>query len=156
MQEFFAQSEKCSREPSTGAILSQIYPVHTFPFYLPKIHSYIIFSYMPRSSGQNFVSTSRLFQCVLHAPLISSSLIRSSEIKHRSDKGLQVLFEIFSDEVSGLCNDTWGKVTTGYAVISFPTGDLTGWAIQQILHSENMRRLPRSASFSSCNLIKTS
>jgi hypothetical protein len=64
-------------------ILSQINPVHT-SHYLPKIHSNIIFPSTPRSS--QVASSLQVFQpkygmhfsslpCMLHAPLISTSLI---------------------------------------------------------------------------------
>jgi len=34
----------------TFTVLNQIHPVHTFPFYIPKTHSNIVFSSMPTSS----------------------------------------------------------------------------------------------------------
>jgi len=39
----------CSQEPAPIPILSQLNPVHTFPPYLPKTHSNVIFPSMPLS-----------------------------------------------------------------------------------------------------------
>jgi len=78
--------------PPLVPILRQTNPVHNFPYYIPKIHSSIILSSMPRSSewslssgfsDKNFVSISHLSHTcyIAHAshPLDLITLIISGE-----------------------------------------------------------------------------
>jgi hypothetical protein len=70
---------KVHKGPSLVPILSQMNPVHTFPPYLPKIHSNIIFPSMLRSFEWSLPSDG--YTNYIKYSILSAILHYSSEVK---------------------------------------------------------------------------
>jgi hypothetical protein len=118
------------KSPSLVPFISQMHPVHTFPLYLPKTHSNVIFPSTPRSCAwsHSFKFPINIFMhfsflsCVLHARLfylpwldqpsniwwsvqVMKCLITLSSPASRYSciLGLNILFSILFSNILNLC-----------------------------------------------------